>query len=361
MEKENLSEENNEKKSIKAKLKKIFKKKEIWISGIIGLIIGGILIYILGEFGILGLGHQTIISFKGGKVTKNEIYNEMEKYYPINYVLELADKSILDNMYQLTDEQKEEIDKQVDSILSMYETYYGYTEEQFLEENGFNSKDEFVEYMQLDYRRNLYCIDYFKTLLPEEDINNYYNDNVYGKINTKHILIKVSDDVTDEKALATANEILAKLKDGKSFDDVANEYKDKVTTENVDVDNFTEDSLANNYVEASKKLEKDEYTTKAVKTDYGYHIIYCIDKSDKPSLEDVENDIVEVLAKDLEKEDQYIRYKALIKLREDSKMKFKNKDLEEKYKEYCEQIDNSGKTEQNEDVAENENNMTVNE
>ena len=120
MEKENLSEENNEKKSIKAKLKKIFKKKEIWISGIIGLIIGGILIYILGEFGILGLGHQTIISFKGGKVTKNEIYNEMEKYYPINYVLELADKSILDNMYQLTDEQKEEIDKQVDSILSMY-------------------------------------------------------------------------------------------------------------------------------------------------------------------------------------------------------------------------------------------------
>lgn len=335
-------EENNEKNdAIKDNKTDIFKKKEIWISGVIGLILGGVLIYLLGILGIPGLGHETVISFKGGKVNKNEIYNELEKNYSISYLLELVDKEILDDMYKLTDEQKQEVNEQTDSILNMYQTYYGYTEEEFLKENGFGSKEDFAKYMELDYKRNLYCIEYFKTLIPEEDINNYYNDNVYGEINTKHILVKKSDDVTEEQALATANEILAKLKNGTSFDDVANEYKDKVTTENVDFDNFTEDTLATTYVEASKKLEKDKYTTEAVKTDYGYHIIYCINKADKPAIEDVKNDIIEALGKNLEAEDQYIRYKALIKLREDSKLKFKNKDLEEKYNEYCEQVNST--------------------
>ncbi len=353
MEEKDLKEESNKKNGTQ-KEKKInfFKKKEIWISVIIGLVLGAAIIYLLGILGIPGLGHETIMTFKGGRITSNEIYNEMEKYFPISYVLELADKEILNDMYKLTDEQKQEINEEANSILNMYETYYGYTEENFLEENGFKTKDEFIEYMELDYKRNLYCIDYFKTLIPEEDINNYYNDNVYGEINTKHILVKTSDTVTEEQALATANEILVKLKNGANFDDVADEYKDKVTTENVDFDNFTEDSLAEAYVEASKKLEKDKYTTKAVKTDYGYHIIYCINKADKPTLEDVENDIVEVLGKNLESEDQYIRYKALIKLREDKKLKFSNKDLKEEYDKYCEQVNSSTDTNTNASAAE---------
>lgn len=347
-EEELKNEENTEKENVDKNNKLSFlKKKEIWISGVVGLIIGGILIYVLGILGIPGLGHETVMSFKGGRVSKNEVYKELGKYYPISYVLELADKAILDDMYKLTDEQKQEVNEQVDSVLDMYQSYYGYTEEQFLEENGFNSKEEFTDYMELDYKRNLYCIDYFKTLIPQEDIQNYYNDSVYGEINTKHILVKVSDDVTDKQALATANEILAKLKDGKSFDEVAEEYKDKVTTENVDFDNFSEDTLDENYVEASKKLEKDQYTTKAVKTEYGYHIIYCINKNEKPSLEEAENDVVEALSKDLESDDQYIKYKALIKLREDHKLKFGDKDLKQKYEEYCEQVNPSDNSEAN--------------
>ena len=51
-----------------------------------------------------------------------------------------------------------------------------------------------------------------------------------------------------------------------------------------------------------------------------------------------EDDIVELLAQDIEAEDQYIRYKALIKLREDNDVKFKDKKYEEEYKEYCDQV-----------------------
>ena len=326
-----------EKKSFKERSKNILKKKEIWISGIIGLILGGALIYVLGIFGIPGLGHETVMSFKGGRITKSDVYNDLANKYPISYALELVDKEILDDVYKLNDDQKKEVEDQANSILSMYSAY-GYEEEDFLEENGFSSKEEFINYMELDYKRNLYCIEYFKTLLSEDEINNFYNDNVYGKISTKHMLVQVTDNVTDEQALATANEILAKLKEGKSFDEVAEEYKDKIVSEDVEFDNFTESTLAQEYVEASKKLNKDEYTTEAVKTDFGYHIIYCINKADKPSLEEAENDIVENLGEVLEENDQYIRYKALIKLREDKNLKFKNKDLEEDYKEYCNQV-----------------------
>ncbi len=345
MEEKEMKENNNE-EAIREEKKKfnLFKKKEVWISGLIGLVLGGVIIYLLGMFGFPGLGHETLITFKGGRIRKNEVFKQMEEQYPISYILELIDKSVLEKMYDVTDEEKEEIKEEAESILSMYQMYYGYTEKQFLEENGFNTKEDFIDYMEFDYRRNLCVIDYYKTLISNEEIENYYNDNVYGEINTKHMLVKTSDTVTDKQALATANEILAKLKEGKSFDDVADEYKDKITTENVDFDSFDATTLATEYVEASKKLEKDKYTTEAVKTSFGYHIIYCINKADKPSLEEVENDIVETLGAGLEKEDQYIRYKALIKLREDKKIKFKNKDLEEKYEEYCEQVNTATST-----------------
>lgn len=327
-----------EKKKSKKDFAKIFKKKEVWISAIIGLIIGALIVLLLVLFGVLGNRNGTIATVDTGKVKENDLYEEMRKYYPVSYVLELVDEKILTPKYELTDEQMDEINTQADEILSSYETYYGYTEEEFLSENGFETKDDFIKYLQLDYRRNLYCLDYFKTLLSEEDIQNYYDENVYGEIDTKHILVETSDDVTDEEALATANEIIAKLNDGENFDDVASEYEDVTINEEVNFDNFDDDTVAEEYVTASKELEIGAYTTEAVKTDFGYHIIYCVDKKDKPSLEEVENDIVEVLGEDLEEEDSYIRYKALVKLREENGLKFDDSKYEEEYKEYCEQV-----------------------
>lgn len=317
------------------------------ISGVIGLIIGAVLVYVLVVLGAPGFGNETIATMKSGKVTEKTLYKEMKKYYPISYVLENVDEQILNKKYKLTKEQEEEVKKQAETILSQYSNY-GYTEEQFLEENGFETKDDFINYMKLDYRRNLCCIDYFKTIISEEEIKNYYDNNdIYGKINTKHILVQTSDSVTDEEALKTANEIIAKLDSGTSFDDVAKEYSDDIVTENVDFDSFNEDSLEETYVEAGKSLEKDSYTKEPVKTSYGYHVIYCISKEEKPTFEQVENDIVEKLGEDLEAEDQYIRYKALIKLREDNNLTFKDNKFKEDYKEYCNQVNSASTTESN--------------
>ena len=57
----------------------ILKKKEIWISGVIGLVLGAAIICLLSILGVPGLGNETIAKYKGGKVTENSLYKEMQK------------------------------------------------------------------------------------------------------------------------------------------------------------------------------------------------------------------------------------------------------------------------------------------
>ena len=321
--------------------KSIFTKKEVWISGLIGVIIGIILLYLLELIPAIGNklnSGKVIASSKAGKITEKTLFTHMKKNYPVSYLLELLDRPILAKKYKLTDEQKEEIVDQVEGILKQYENY-GYTEEQFCQENGFENKEDFIDYMELDYRRNLYCTDYFKTLIGNEEIEKYYNENeVYGKINTKHMLVEITSEVTDAKALALAKEIIKELDSGKSFEDVEKEHEDQVIAEYVSFDSFEASNYESSFVDASKSLGAETYTKEPVKTNYGYHVIYCINKEDKPTLEQAENSIVGILAQNLEAQDQYIRYKALIKLREENNVKFKDEKYAEQYQEYCEQV-----------------------
>lgn len=326
-----------EDKVIKEGKKSIFSKKEVWISGIIGLLLGAAIMVLLYVTGVPGFGNETIATVKGGSIKQNELYKEMKKLYSVNYALDLVDAEILKNKYNLTDEQKEEVEEQADYYLTTYETYYGYTEEEFLSENGFSTKQEFIDYLTLNYKRDLYYIDYLKTKIDQEEIQAYYDENVYGEINTKHILVEVDDDVTEEQALAKAKEIIAKLDSGKTFEEVTEEYGDEIISEDLGYNGFNS-GLVTEYVEASKELENGTYSKEPVKTDYGYHVIYKVDQKDKPSLEEATNDIVEILGEDLEEEDTYIKYKALIQLREDNKLKFKDSKFKEEYKEYCDQV-----------------------
>lgn len=319
------------------KKKSVFSKKEVWISGIIGLLLGSAIMVLLYVVGILGFGNKNVLTVKGGSIKQNELYKEIKKVYPVNYVLDLVDKEILKNKYNLTDEQKIEVEEQADEYLTTYETYYGYTEEEFLSENGFSTKQEFIDYLTLNYKRDLYYIDYLKTKIEQEKIQAYYDENVYGDINTKHILVEVSDDVTEEQAQAKAKEIIAKLDSGKTFEEVAEEYGDQIVFEDLGYNGFNS-SLVTEYVEASKELENGAYSKEPVKTDFGYHVIYKVDQKDKPSLEEATNDIIKILGKDLEAEDTYIKYKALIQLREDNKLKFKDSKFKEEYKEYCDEL-----------------------
>ena len=326
---------------IKEEKKSVFAKKEVWISGVIGLLLGAIIMFLLYIAGVPKFGNETIATVKGGSVKKNDLYNEMKKSDAINHALNVFDDVILKNKYKLTSDQEKEIQDQADYYISTYQTY-GYTEEEFLKGYGFESKEDFND-LTLSYKRDLYYVDYLKTKIDQDEIQKYYDENVYGEINTKHILVETSDEVTDEQAKAKAKEIIAKLDSGKLFDEVAEEYGDAVIYEDLGYNGF-DSGLATEYVEASKALENGTYSKEPVKTDFGYHVIYKVDQKDKPSLEEATNSIVKILGKKLESKDPYIKEKALIKMREDSKLKFKDSKYKEEYKEYCEQINGEEET-----------------
>ena len=84
----------------------------------------------------------------------------------------------------------------------MYEENYGLTKEKFLTQNGFDSEDEFIEFLTLDYLRNKYYEEYIASQISDEEIEKYYNENVFAPINVEHILVRIPSEVNDDAALS---------------------------------------------------------------------------------------------------------------------------------------------------------------
>lgn len=283
-------------------------------------------------------GKEPVAQIEGLTITAEDLYEDMKKVYSVSLLLDKIDNKILVEKYPDTDEMKDEVRKEAENYYNIYEQYQGVTKEEFLYNNGFGSEAAFLEYLTLQYRRNKYFEDYTKSLVTDKEIEKFYNDEVYGDINTKHILVKVSSSAKDEEkkeAEKLAKEIISKLNGGKTFDEVKEEYKDKITYEELGYKSYNA-SLESAYMEEMEKLSNNSYSKTPVKTSYGYHVVYRLDQKEKPSLEDVKDEIIESLAETKSAEDKNLYYKSLAKMRTDAKLTFTDTVLEDKYNTYLE-------------------------
>ena len=320
-----------------------FDKYKLAIYGVVGGILATVLVVIFiwpDRIAKLENGQEPVAEIEKFTLTADELYEDMKKIYSVSSLLDKIDNKILIEMYPEPEGMEEDVKEEAENYYNIYNAYYGQTKEQFLYNNGFGSEAAFLEYLTLQYRRNKYVEDYTKSLVKEEEIEEYYNDEVYGDINTKHILVKVSSSATDEektKAENTAKEIIAKLNEGKTFDEVKEEYKDSITYEELGYKAYNA-PLEAAYMKEMESLANDSYSKTPVKTSYGYHVVYRIDQKEKPSLEDVKEEIVETLASKITAEDSNIRYTSLDKMRTEAGFKFHDTVLEEKYKTYMDQF-----------------------
>ena len=62
----------------------------------------------------------------------------MKNYYSVNLLLDEIDNDLLTKMYPEDEEMTKAINEDADYYVNMYNQYYGYTEEQFLKQNGFS-------------------------------------------------------------------------------------------------------------------------------------------------------------------------------------------------------------------------------
>lgn len=314
-------------------------KYRLAIYGVIGGVLATVLVVILiwpDRIAKLENGLEPVASIDGLTVTAEDLYEDMKEIYSVNNLLDIIDNKILEEKYPETDEMNTELNDQAENYYNMYNQYYGYSKEEFLTKSGFGSERAFIEYLRLQYRRTQYTDDYIKEQITDKEIEKYYEDKVYGDINTKHILVKVSSSATDEEkkeAENLAKEIITKLNEGKSFDEVKDEYKDKITYEELGYKAYNA-SLESAYMEAMQKLENNSYTKEPVQTSYGYYVIYRIDQKEKPALKDVKEEIITSLVSEHKSKDTSVQYKALDKMREDAKLKFTDTVLEKKYETY---------------------------
>ena len=324
------------------KMLEFFDKYRLAIYGAVGGILITILVVIIiwpDRIATLKDGTQPVAEIDNYTVTADDLYEDMKELYSISSLLDKIDNKILEEKYPEDDNMNDEIKEQAENYYKAYEQYYKMDKETFLSNNGFGSEKAFLEYLKLQYRRNTYAKDYIKTLISDKDVEKYYNDNVYGDINTKHILVKVDSSASDEDKKAAedlAKEIISKLNDGKSFDEVKDEYKDKITYEELGYKSYNA-NLESAYMDAMQKLDNNSYSKEPVKTSYGYHVIYRIDQKDKPTLDDVKDEIIDSLVSEKKSEDKNISYIALDKMREEAGLKFSDTVLEKKYNTYMSQ------------------------
>ena len=215
---------------------------------------------------------------------------------------------------------------------------------------GVSSTEDLREIFALDYKRNQAIEDYAKSIVSESEINKYYEDETVGNIEASHILITVDYEEgateeektqADEKAKETAKEIIAKLNNGEDFATLAKEYsKDGSASNGGALGEFNRDDVVDEFFEAALALNVGEYSKEPVKSEFGYHIILKTNQKEKPTLESVKDEIIEILAEEKLNDDDTLSYKALIELRKDNGLTIEDKDLEKQYENYVYNVTN---------------------
>lgn len=292
--------------------------------------------------------NTTAVSLKGAKITATDYYNEI-KTSNISKLVDIIDHQLFDEKYPSNDEEDKSVKEQINQIKETYgsnETMYLSAIQQYF---GVSSEDELEEMLRLEYKRNEAVEDYIKDALSDKEIENYYNENIIGDIKASHILIKpdVDSDATDEekqkaenKAKKEAEKIIKKLKDGEDFAKLAKEYSDDTSTakDGGNLGYFNTDDMDENFMDAVKKLNNNEYTKEPVKTQYGYHIILKVDQKDKPKLKKVKDDIKTTLANAKLNGNSTLHYQTLIDIREKNNIKWQDDKLEKQYNELMDQL-----------------------
>ena len=324
------------------KFYEFFDKYHLAIYGALGGILVTVLVVVIiwpDRIATLKDGTQPVATIDGMTLTADELYEDMKDIYSVSSLLDKLDTKILTDKYPDTDEMDDEVTSQAENYYKAYEQYYKMSKEDFLKQNGFNTEKKFLEYLKLNNRRTKYVKEYTENEVTDKEIDKYYEDKVYGDINTKHMLVKVDSSASDDdkkEAEKLAKEIISKLDEGKTFDEVKEEYKDKITYEELGYKSYNA-ALEEAYKNEMKNLKDGEYSKEPVKTSYGYHIVYRIDQKEKPALEDIKDQIKEEIADEKISNDKNLYYVALDKMRENANLKFEDTVLKDKYDNYMSQ------------------------
>ena len=294
--------------------------------------------------------NHTIVKTDEGTIKADALYEKLRDKYGISMLVDLIDHQLFDEKYKTDNEEEETIDSQVEQMKSQYNNDQEAFEAAITQYLGVEDEDELREMLSLEYKRNLAIEDYVKKSITDDEIQKYYDDEVIGDIKVRHILIKpeTTDDMSTEeqqeaedKAKEEAEDLIKQLDDGADFAELAKKNSDDTgsASDGGLIDYFNkDDNMDEAFLNASIDLEEGKYTEEPVKSSFGYHIILKVDQKSKPKLKKVKDDIIQTLTDDKLNEDATLRYNALIEIRKDAGIEFKDDSLKKDYDELMDQL-----------------------
>lgn len=298
-------------------------------------------------------GEEALIEFgNGDKISVNEVWEEVKTSYGLQVTLNKIDLKVLEEEYK---DQKKDTDDYVKAMEASLKANYTnekgeYDEESLLgtlSQYGYSSLEAYLEEQRVGYLQKLAATDYAKTLITNKEVKDYYKNEVKGDLTAVHILVKPAStsDADLKAAEAKAKDIIAAIKkdvkSGTKVKDAFAKYKDNSEVTYEDLGTFSQGQMVTEFEKATYELKKNEYSSKPVKTSYGYHIILKLDEKEKAKLEDMEEKIKDTLANELLSTDKNVSINALVELRKKHGVEFHDTDLKDAYNKYINYLLNS--------------------
>lgn len=306
----------------------IIDNKKAIIGFVVGLGIGLVLMGVLWPDRIAKLknGEEPVVTLKGKEITANDFYDKLkESYNTLEIILDLIDGYILNDKYDLDEDATKYAEETSENVYEQYQSYMGYSKEEFLSANGFKDDKDFKEYLKVSYLYDIYVKEYVSSKVSDNEINDFYKDNVIGE--RKIVLFSSMEDDNSLESVRSA------LKKGTSVSNIKKKYDDitvnELTVTYKDYLNFDEDLWTK-----IKTLKEKGYSNVVEDSSLGRVVVYVTSTSDKPNLKDIRDDVLDLVIEEKLSNDKTLYDKALIDLRESYDIDFKDTVVKKDYDDY---------------------------
>ena len=305
-------------------------------------------------------GEEILATVNGKTITANELYEALKEENGTEKLVSIIDTYIADKEVEITDEHKEYV-KEVVDYYKEYAEYYGVDLATFLANyvglTGITTEEEFSKYVLEDYKKTVAITNYIGEKASEEDLKEYYKENYSDKLTVKHILIEVDSeaadkDKADKEAKEKAKDLIEELNDTSSkkldskFEELAEDNSDDTATYSNGglIEDFSKKDVLEEFWDAAYELEDGEYTSKPVKTSYGYHIILKVSSTPVEEYKDVKDEVKTAYAESLLNEDSTLFAAKWDELRKEYKLSIKDDIIKKAYKKTVEEATKGDET-----------------
>ena len=333
-------------------------KKKVLILGVCSLLLCG-----CGKIPTLSNGDEAVVTFKDGDmISANDFYEEIKNSFGLDTLLNMIDKHIFEAEFP---DEMENGEAYAEAAIDQLRTNYETEEEllQALQYYGYQTVEAYQNFVYISYMQNVAIEAYVKNNITEEELQDYYDNDVYPDMTISHILITpdVTDDMSDEEKEESENtakeeieNIIDELNEAKdngediesTFAKLAKEYSEDDDTKD-DGGNLGEiniGSLDSNYdelIKAANSLKDGEYSTEVITTELGYHVILKTKTGEKASYDDSVDTMKDAITEDKLNSDQSLMVDAIRYYRDLYELDIVDSELDNQYSIYMNNLINT--------------------